>query len=187
MNSVPEESVKHALEDAFFRDVDSMIVSRLRSEAASDDAKKTLEQTGLHDQTLIDELIALGVTAEGLVAMRLVPMVMVAWAERGVDASERQAVLAEAYRLGVADGSVVAVLLENWLNQKPPIAILDAWKRYMKSDIATMSGVAKEKLIQLMERQMRAVAHASGGHLGVGKISKKEQQLITMMTHILRE
>ena len=181
-------SARHALEEAFFRDVDEMIVRRLKSDADSEKARRELIQsTGLHDKTLIDELSQLGVSAEGLIALRLVPLVMVAWADQGVDQSERQAVIAQALRVGVIDGSVAAVLLEHWLNHKPPARILDAWKRYMSSELASMSKVAKERLIALMEVQMTAVATSSGGHFGIGRVSAKEQQLIDMMTHVLRK
>lgn len=186
-NSAPI-SARHALEEAFFRNVDSMIVRRLQSEADSEDARETLMQsTGLHDKTLLDELSQLGVTTEGLIAMRLVPLVMVAWADRGVDKAERQTVIAQALRVGVIDGSVAAVLLEHWLNQKPPAKILDAWRRYMTSELASMSTVAKRRLIALMEEQMTAVANSSGGHFGIGKVTVKEQQLIDMLTDVLCE
>ena len=187
MPTSSEKNARHALEEAFFRDVDSMIVSRLRSEADSDDAKRALESTGLHDHTLIEELTQLGVTAEGLIAMRLVPLVMVAWAQDSVDEAERVTVLAQALRVGVVDGSVAEALLEHWLNEKPPLAILDAWKRYMQSEFATMSRVARAKLLALTEQQMTAVAEASGGHMGFGQVSAKERQLIEMMTHVLRD
>ncbi len=188
MMSVSPRQVRHALEEAFFRDVDEMIVRRLRSEAESGGARETLiKTTGLTDKTLIDELTQLGVTPEGLIAMRLVPLVMVAWAQGGVDEAERETVLKESRRFGVVDGSVAAVLLEHWLNRKPPLAILDAWKRYMNSECSKMSKAAKEKMIELMEQQMAAVAKASGGHFGVGKVAANEQQIIDMMTHVLRK
>jgi hypothetical protein len=182
-----KKAARQALEEAFFRDVDEMIVRRLRSEAESEDAHKLLQSTGLHDPTLIEELTKLGVTAEGLVAMRLVPLVMIAWARDGVDPKERSVVMAEAYRFGVVEGSVAGVLLEHWLTHKPPLAIYDAWRRYMESELATMSLVAKAKLIALMESQMQAVANASGGVLGVARASLEEQALIDIMTRVLRE
>jgi hypothetical protein len=186
ITSSSKKAARHMLEEAFFRDMDSMIVSRLRSEADSQDARQLLQSTGLHDETLIDELTRLGVTAEGLIAMRLVPLVMVAWAEHGVDQAERETVLSQAIEVGIAEGSVAAVLLEFWLNKRPPAAILDAWKRYMTVELAKMSKLARDKLVTLMEHQMMAVANASGGYLGVGNISANEKQLIDMMTRVLR-
>jgi hypothetical protein len=188
LNMPDSKSARHALEEAFFRDVDAMIMQRLRSEADSPDASSTLMQsTGLRDPILIDELCQLGVSAEGLIAMRLVPLVLVAWADNVVNEAERETVLAQAHKVGVVDGSVASVLLEHWLNQRPPSKIIDAWKRYMSSELAAMSKAAKKRLIALMEAQMTAVAEASGGHLGMGKTSQTEQQLIEMMTRVLRE
>jgi hypothetical protein len=187
MSSDSSNSARHALEEAFFRDVDAMIVNRLQRDADSEDARKELmKSTGLHDSILIKELCQLGVSVDGLIAMRLVPLVMVAWADNDVDESERAAVMAQALKVGVVDGSVAAVLLEHWLNQKPPSKIIDAWKRYMSGELASMSMEAKRRLIALMETQMTAVAESSGGMIGIGKVAAKEQQLIDMMTHVLR-
>lgn len=189
MLSSPESrTARHALEEAFFRDVDAMIMQRLHSEAETPKASKALmESTGLRDPILIEELCQLGVSAEGLIAMRLVPLVLIAWADNVVTDDEREAVMAQAKKIGVAGGSVADVLLEHWLTQKPPLKIIDAWKRYMTTKFAKMPRTAKTRLINLMKSQMMAVAEASGGHLGIGKLSKKEQQLIYMMTRALEE
>ena len=170
----------------FFAELEEQIVQRLRSEASSDQGREALlRSTGIHDTKLLDELGRLGITADAIMALRLFPLALVAWAEDAVDRSEREAVMAEAIRLGIRQDTSAWILLDQWLTKRPPGLGVDAWKRYMHEMFAGMSSVAQSRLIVLTEKQMTAVAKASGGHLGFGKTSKKElaiiHQVITAM------
>ena len=179
---------KSIIEDRFFADLEDMIVSRLHSEADADEGHAELiRSTGIHDKQLIAELVDLGITAEGLMALRLLPLVLVAWAENRVDEQERISVMTEASRLGIQDDSVAAVLLHEWLRKLPHGESIDAWKRFMHGVFQGMSEVAQNKLIEATEQQMTAVAKASGGHLGIGKVSTKEKQMIEGLTFALRK
>ena len=174
--------------EKFFADLEDRIVQRLRNEASSDEGRRELlETTGIRDPKLLDELGTLGITADGLAALRLYPLVLVAWAEACVDRPERDVVVDEAHRIGIQDGSTAAVLLDRWLKRQPARLSVDAWKRYTHDMFADMSDVAQRKLIELTERQMTAVAKASGGHLGFGKISKKEGDMIQQVIVAMRQ
>lgn len=180
-------SAQQALEQAFFRDIDSMIMNRLCAESHTKDARRALmKEAGLRDKLLIEELTELGVTPEGIIAMRLVPLVLVAWADHRVDRAEWATVDAEALRMGIADGSVASVILHHWLKTRPPATIFDAWKRYIRTELAAMSPKAKTKLTALMKKQMTEMAEASGGHFGMAKTSSKEKQVIEMVVTALR-
>lgn len=169
----------HIETDHFFDELEQQIVKQLREEASSPQGRDELIRgTGIHDSELIDELGKLGVTADGLLALRLFPLVLVAWADQNVDASERAAVMTQAVRLGVREGSTAWVLLDQWLQKRPPGIGVDAWKRYTHEMFAEMSKVAQNRLIELTEQQMTSVAKASGGHLGFGKVSANEKAII---------
>ena len=179
---------KSMIEDRFFADLEDMIVDRLHSEAETEQGHAELvRSTGIQDKQLIAELVDLGITAQGLMALRLLPLVLVAWAEDRVDEQERIKVMAEANRLGIQEGSVAAVLLHEWLRKMPHGECVDAWKRLMHGIFQEMSEVAQNKLIDATEQQMTAVAKASGGHLGIGKVSTKERQMIAGLTLALRK
>ena len=91
---------------------------RLASEAAK--ARKTLEiETGLHDPDMLHDLDELGFTPETIMSLPLVPMLEVAWAESGVSAAERKAILELAHARGLVDGSVADRQLKTWLEQRP--------------------------------------------------------------------
>ncbi|WP_436714440.1 hypothetical protein U8335_15240 [Roseiconus lacunae] len=176
-NKTPEQ--RQIETDRFFAELEHQIVNQLREEASSPQGRDELiRSTGIHDTELLDELGKLGVTADGLMALRLFPLVLVAWAEQNADASEREAVMTQAVRLGVREGSTAWVLLDQWLQERPPGIGVDAWKRYTHEMFTEMSNVTQNRLIELTEKQMTSVAKASGGHLGFGKVSDKEKAII---------
>ncbi|MEO9593764.1 hypothetical protein [Rhodopirellula bahusiensis] len=171
----------------YFSQLEGQIVQRLRVEASSDAGREELiRSTGIRDPELVAELGKLGVTADELVALRLFPLVLVAWAEKRADEHEREAVMAEALRLGIHEDSSAWVLLDQWLQKRPPGLAVDAWKRYIHEIFHEMSRVAQQRLILLTEKQMTRVAKASGGHLGFGKISASEKAIIQQTTAAMR-
>ena len=165
-----------------------MILGRFQNEADRESAKKTLaESAGLKDPILVRELVQLGITPAGLVAIHLTPLVLVAWAHDGVDPAERKQILKHSHQYGIQNGSSASVMLEHWLNHRPPATLYDAWKRYTKQELASLSKRPREKLARLIEQQMIAVAKSSGGHFGFGKISSSEQKLIDRVKLVLHE
>lgn len=186
MMAAPNPGSRHAVEDAFFRDVDSMILGRFQTEADRDAAKEALAKAaGLDDPVLIRELVQLGITPAGLVAIHLTPLVLVAWAQDGIAPSERKEILRQSHQYGIQHGSVASMLLSHWLNHRPPATLYDAWKRYTKQELLGLSKRPREKLVRLIEEQMVAVAKSSGGHFGFGKISHSEQKVIDRVKKVL--
>jgi hypothetical protein len=182
-----EKRAKNFLEDHFFAETEKMILSRLRASAnTAEERAELVRSTGINDKQLIDELAQLGITAEGVLALRLLPLVLVAWAQNHVDDDEHAAVMAEASRLGIMEDSVAGLLLDAWMRKLPPSKSVDAWKRYMHGIFEKMSPPAREKLINATHDQMTAVAKASGGHLGIGKVSKQEKRMIDGLMLSLR-
>lgn len=173
--------------DHFFEQLEDFVVDRLRHIADSPESRQELVRcTGIDDPALIQELADLGITPDGLIALRLLPLVLVAWAEERVDAEERQAILDEAYRLGIVEDSVPWILLDSWLRKPPTRLGIDAWKRYTSGVLHSMSTQMALRLIETTQRQMTLVAKASGGHFGFGKISKREQHVIDEVTQQLK-
>lgn len=183
----PSSRQRQASTELFLQALENEVAQRIRVEAASDAGREgLLRSTGIHDDVLLAELGKLGITADGLVALRLFPLVLVAWAEDNVDAKERAAVMDEATKLGITDGSTARILLHQWLAQKPPGLGVDAWRRYTKEIFKGMSAAGRGRLITLTHSQMTAVARASGGFLGLGKVSGKEQAIIHQVLTAMR-
>jgi hypothetical protein len=189
--SIPEKSQRPDDEPSvaqYFAEVERQINQRLRAEASSSEGRAALMRgTGIDDEQLVDELARLGITADGLIALRLFPLVLVAWAEASADHNEQTIAQGEARKLGIDERSVAWLLLDEWLTKLPRGISIDAWKRYMHATFKSMSKVAQSKLIDLTEKQMTDVAKASGGHMGIGKVSKKEQVMIDKLTSTMRK
>lgn len=187
--NVNEEPSAQNLELAHYYDeLEARIVHRLHTEASSEEARgELLRSTGVDDPQLINELSKLGITADELIALRLFPLVMVAWAEDHADLDEREAIRAEAEQLGICEDSTAWMMLDTWLRKRPPGLGVDAWKRYTHGTFQKMTPKSIEHLIELTEKQMTAVAKASGGHLGFGKVSRKESTMIERLVKTMRE
>ncbi|MCS7465257.1 hypothetical protein NZK35_01055 [Stieleria sp. ICT_E10.1] len=172
----------------YFAELEARIVQRLHAEAGSEASRAALvRSTGVEDAKLIEELSKLGITADELICLRFIPLVLVAWAEDHADSEEREVIQTQAAKLGIREDSTAWLVLETWLQKQPPGLGIDAWKRYTHGILKKMSRNAANRLIHLTEKQMITVAKASGGHLGVGKVSHKESTMINRLLTIMHE
>ena len=169
-----------ALEDSFF----AKESEKLRRELAEKKAMQTkrdalFEASGIIDDAVLEHLIALDIGSDTLVALSLVPLVEVAWADGNVDDKERQAILAAAEAAGLEKEGASGELLNRWLAEKPDRELLATWKEYVSALSKSLSGERRDALKQGLLRRARAVAEASGGVLGLGsKVSKSEQAVL---------
>lgn len=162
-------------------------VHRLQLEAHSDSARDELvRKTGIIDRQLLGTLTEMGFTARTLVAIRLIPLVLVAWADHHVDRRERQTIMNAANDLGIRPGTDASIMLEHWLREMPPKQSIDAWKKYIETIVRKMGVKTKVRFAEYFRSQMMAVAKASGGHFGFGKVSPNERRMINEFLEALR-
>jgi hypothetical protein len=171
------------LEDEFFRREDARLKAKLRETAERESAREALSHaSGITSAAVLDRLIALGVGAETVTALSLVPLVEVAWADGKLDASERRAIEERLGGMGIAAGSPARELLEGWLTRRPEPKLLTAWTHLVQGLCESMSAADAATLKQGLIERARAVAGASGGFLGVGsKISAAEDAMIKQL------
>jgi len=169
------EDRRRSLEEAFFAKKNRELMERLRRQQETEEYMLALRvASGIQDEELLERLHALGMSAETVAALSLVPLVEVAWADGGVAAAEREAVLRAAHAVGIASGSDAEALLDQWLEERPPAEVVDAWKEYISALAAELGPDALSALeTEVMERARR-VAAAAGGFLGAGAVSGKE-------------
>src|SRR5687767_8210058 len=90
------------LEDEFFRREDQRLIARLRELREAETARETLSKaTGITNAAVLDELLAMKIQPEIIAALRVVPLVEVAWADGSLDEKERKAVLSGAQEAGI--------------------------------------------------------------------------------------
>ncbi len=173
-----------SLEEEFFRREDQRLVARLRELREAETARETLSQaTGIQDAAVLDRLLELKIQPEIIAALRVVPLVAVAWADGSLDEKERQAVLSGAHESGIPAESAAYTLLEAWLQRRPEPYLLAAWITLVQGMSATISGPEAKKLKESLMERARRVAGASGGVLGLGsKVSKQEAAVLETLS-----
>jgi hypothetical protein len=140
----------------------------------------------VEDATL-DRLIELGVSAETVLALTLVPLVRVAWADGSLDAREREAVRKAAEARGIAEGSPGHRLLMTWTETRPDDTMVQAWKQYMAAIWPSLSPPERAELRDHIVGLARGVAEAAGGFLGLGfKVSQPEAEVLKETEAALR-
>lgn len=164
-----------ALEELFFaRESENYRKSMQEKEEAQNNKEALSASSGITDDAVLEQLIALDIGSDTLAALALVPLVEVAWADGTMDDKERNAILSAAGDSGLSGDS--AALLDGWLATQPNSEVLAGWKDYVSALCSTLDATARESLKQELLSRARTVAESAGGILGMGKISSEEEE-----------
>ena len=175
-----------ALEEAFFAKKNKQLMDDFKSELDANTKRDDLKTaTGISDDQVLDELLEIGVTADSIAAVSLVPLVLVAWADGSVDAKERDAVLASAQQAGIKADSAAGRVLSGWLDEQPDSGLAAAWKDYVTIINEKLPAGEKVKFGEQLMARCKTVAEAAGGFLGLGSISTKEKAVLDMLESAL--
>jgi len=176
-----------ALEEEFFRKEDQRLTAKLRELKAKEASREELSRiSGIKNTAILDRLLELGVHAETLVALSIVPLAEVAWADGAIDAKEEQAILDRAAKSGVTPGSSNHDLLKSWLERRPEPRLLTAWIHMVQGINENLTAEQVEALRAGLVERVQAVARASGGVLGVSKVSSAEAEMIRQLESAFR-
>ena len=153
----PLESVRAAHEEEYYLRQNQALIAALALE----------ERSGVHDPQLLSWLAELGVTADHVPILHLVPLIQVAWADGTLQDEERVLLEKAAAEAGVTPDSPAHAVLAALLNERPKVEFYDAALMYVRTLVAAMSDAdahnARENLLSLA----RQVAKASGGLFGL--------------------
>lgn len=177
---------RRALEEEFFRKQDRALLNQLRTAQSKELAQEALAAaTGVRDSTVLDTLSTLGITSDTLLALGLVPLVVIAWADGALDDKERQAIAASLGAAGIVTDSPAGQLVQSWLSNPPPASMLTAWSSYTSALAAELSPTERDNLRDSVLGRARAVAEAAGGFLGFGnRVSKAEAELLQKLAKV---
>lgn len=167
------------LEESFFNGVDQKLLDKLRQQVATEERAAAIERlTGLNDPKVCRDIAALNISVESLAALRLVPLVAVAWADDRIEDNERFRVIHAAEKAGLTPGDPAYEMLKGWLTERPSIELFETWLEYAKTLAMSLDVEARENLRTTLVEQVRNVAAANGGLFGYGSISPTEQRLL---------
>ena len=160
-------------EDEYFHRKEKELIENLRQKKLRETQLKQLsEATGIPKEEIIANLQELGYTRENVSLLHLVPLIQVGWADGKISDEERELIFEAARMRGVEEGSVAYQELGDWLQNRPSDEFFDQTLRII-GHLAPVDKESSDVLSQAM-----AVAEASGGFLGFGKVSAEERALL---------
>ena len=177
---------RKALEDQFFRKEGERLREKLRARKDQEEAKAELRRvSGIDDDAILDHLAGLGVRADTLAALSLVPLVEVAWADGKLEAREKEALLEAARDAGIDPRHPAYELLANWMVHRPEPRMLDAWSAFVRGLGESLDEAERRELKAKLLGRARRVAEAAGGILGLGnKVSPEEEKMLGVLAKV---
>jgi uncharacterized membrane protein YebE (DUF533 family) len=172
-----------ALENDFFSRQDEALLQRMREADRIKSRRAALaSSTGISDDAVLDQLLALNLDAQTLIALAMVPVALVAWADGSLDPKERDAIHEAAREVALTRSPDARSLLAAWLAAPPSKTLADAWRSYVQAVSAKMTLDARAALKRETLERARRVAEAAGGFLGLGnRISDAEARVMEML------
>src|SRR5262245_56592443 len=148
---------------------------KLEVQQSKDELRKV---SGMTDEAVLDKLVHLGLSADTIAALSLVPMIQVAWADGAIQDNERTAILQGAHGKGLEEGSDGYELLQRWLERQPGDELFTAWEAYIKALASQLNDEQNRLLKNQIVGFAKLVATAAGGILGFGKVSASEEKVL---------
>ncbi len=168
-----------ALENEFFEKQNRHLLEELRAaEQHRANRAELARACGVDDERLLDLLLDSGVSAETVPALVLVPLLLVAWADREIRRAERFVILEAATEYGIQAGSPAYALAEEWLTVRPPASLVQAWHDYVEILRQVMEPGDRDKFSEAILRRAKQVAQAAGGILGIAPRTSKEERAV---------
>jgi hypothetical protein len=169
-----------SLEDEYFRNKDKELLEKMRRAAATTETRGAMgKTTGLTDPEMLQDLEALGFTPETVGLLPLVPVVQMAWAEGGVTPAERSLIVTLARARGIQEGGAADRQLSDWLDHRPGEHVFTHATRLIRAMLAAPGhgDMTADDLVKHCE----SIAAASGGILGINRVSAEERQLLATL------
>jgi hypothetical protein len=175
-----------SLEEEYFRKRDKELIEKMRRAAAAEQARTDMgRKVGITDPGLLEQLQELGFTPDTVILLPLVPIVEVAWAEGGVSAAERGMIVKLARSRGIEEGSAADRTLTAWLDDRPGEQVFAQATRLIRAmlDSSGPHDLTADDLV----KQAESIAAASGGILGINRVSAEERQLLQALAKQLKD
>jgi hypothetical protein len=168
-----------ALENQFFDKENKAKLAAMKQKLESQQTREELRKaSGMTDDAVLDKLVGLGLKANTIAALSLVPLIYVAWADGSIQDNERNAILQGAHGKGLEAGTDGYELLQTWLSKQPDTELFDAWEAYIKALAAQLNDEQARLLKNQIVGFAKMVATSAGGILGFGKVSGSEEKVL---------
>ena len=157
-------------EDEYFRRQEQELIAKLQQRGREEAARKGMKEvTGVADDEILQDLLALGYTPETVMLLHLVPLVQMAWAEGDVSDGERSLIIEAARARGIEKDSPADRQLAQWLASRPTDDLFEKTLRAVNAILESRSPEERNASQKDLLSRLTAIASASGGILGFGK------------------
>jgi hypothetical protein len=174
---------RKAQEEEYFRRHDQALIEKLQQRGRDDATRRRMaEQAGVADEEILRDLQALGYTPETVMLLHLVPLIQMAWAEGSVSDSERDLIVQAARARGVEKDSAADRQLAAWLTDRPSEELFGKTLRAIGAILESRPPEERDASQKDLVSRVTAIASASGGILGFGKVSPQEQEVLARIT-----
>jgi hypothetical protein len=179
VSEVTLEERGRALENQFYEKENQEKLAAMKEKLDSQGSKDELRKaSGMTDEAVLEKLVALGLRANTIAALSLVPLISVAWADGTIQDNERNAILQGAHGKGLEQGTAGYELLQTWLAKRPEDDLFVAWEAYIKALAAQLNDEQNRLLKNQIVGFAKMVAASAGGILGFAKVSKDEEKVL---------
>jgi hypothetical protein len=176
---------RRAHEEDYFQKKDRELIEKIRQQAKAQQQLRELgERVGVTDPEVSRELAELGFTLETVKLLPLIPVLEMAWAEGGVTPAERKMVVDVARARGIEEGSAADRQLAEWLDRRPEESVFRRAGRLI-SALFVSGGrfdITPDDLLKYCE----AIADASGGLFGFGRVSSEERATLERIANEIK-
>ena len=151
-------------------------------------AEEVASALGIQQREVVDELIDHGVSREAVVALLMVPMLTVAWADRKLSRRERMQVLGAALSIGHHMASPALAPLARWLERRPTRALREAWIAYVELLCRRLPAEAAEALRSTLLAWTSDLVRGRRSRLGrfSGKLRRAGRSLRRLEKRLMR-
>jgi hypothetical protein len=173
-------------EEEYFQRREQELIAKLHQRGDQHAARKLLiERAGVADEEILRDLEALGYTPESVMLLHLVPLLQVAWAEGGVSDRERTLIVEAARARGIEAGSPADEQLARWLTTRPADEVFEKSLRLVGAILQARPEQERQDSERDLLAYSTAIASASGGILGFGKVSADEERVLARISQEL--
>jgi hypothetical protein len=174
---------RRSKEEEYFRKQEQELIEKLRQRGREEATRRRMaERTGVADEEVLRDLEALGYTPETVMLLHLVPLLQMAWAEGSVSDRERDLIIEAARARGIDKDSPADHQLASWLASRPPDELFEKTLRAIGAILQARPPEEREANQRDLLSRLTAIASASGGILGFGKVSPEEQQVLARIS-----
>jgi hypothetical protein len=174
------ERRRRSFEAEYFSRKSGLLVAKLKEVFDREVDKEAIRRaTGITNERLLDNIVALGLSGDLMAAFSLLPLVELAWADGAVDDREVRALMTALEGTGVVAGSPAYQRMEFAIRAGPDPEARKIWRLYADELKKTLSPAQLAEYREDLLANARSIAAVSGGILNVAfTISPNEKRIL---------